>query len=114
MWDNMIVNLSGHTGKAAGIDIHIEHLIKADKVCVHALKQYVKLITDSSRVTSPLVGYMQTGIILGTSLRSATFYPTLRSTAAVNLNHDTLDPPTHALIAAVTCGSLLKRLVINS
>lgn len=34
----MIVNLSGHTGKAAGIDIHIEHLIKADKVCAHAPK----------------------------------------------------------------------------
>ena len=33
MRDNMIVNLSGHAGKAAGIDIHIEHLIKADKVC---------------------------------------------------------------------------------
>ena len=34
MRDNMIVNMSGHPGKAAGIDIHIEHLIKADKVRV--------------------------------------------------------------------------------
>jgi hypothetical protein len=34
MRDNMIVNMSGRTGKSAGIDMEIEHLIRLDKVCM--------------------------------------------------------------------------------
>jgi len=33
MRDNMIVNMSGHTGKGTGMDMNIEHLIRNDKVC---------------------------------------------------------------------------------
>ena len=32
MRDNMIINMSGHPGKAEGMDKNIEHLIRNDKV----------------------------------------------------------------------------------
>ena len=34
MRDNMIVNMSGHSGKCSGIDMEIEHLIRLNKVCM--------------------------------------------------------------------------------
>jgi hypothetical protein len=33
MRDNMIINMTGHAGKAEGMDENIEHLIRNDKVC---------------------------------------------------------------------------------
>jgi hypothetical protein len=32
MRNNMIVNMSGHTGKGTSMDMNIEHLIRNDKV----------------------------------------------------------------------------------
>jgi hypothetical protein len=102
MRDNMIVNMSGHTGKGTGMDMNIEHLIRNDKVRT-AIEMTYPLIM-CSRSSFSFVESMRTGNVSGTSLRFVPSYRFSRSVAVSNSTRDIPDPPTLALTPAVTSG----------
>lgn len=102
MHDNMIVNMSSHTGKSMGIDMEIEHLIRLDKVCV-VVKQHI-ILTMHSSISFSFMGSTQTGTVSGTFLQLVPSAPSSRSVVMQNSNHNTLGLHTHTQIPRVIFG----------